>query len=101
MMMHILKGVYKRASHNPNTRVAPNYSIVEDLAQTLCVMSSLEVLQSFPMQRTTLLSMIGAVDSSSPLTMKFDATDVKPHLPYHVSFQIDVVYKTCHQEDHC
>jgi hypothetical protein len=24
--------------------------------------------------------------------MKFDATDVKPHLPYHVAFQIDVVY---------
>jgi hypothetical protein len=54
-------------------------------------MSSLEVLQSFPTQRTTLLSAIGAIDSASQLVMKFDATDVKPHLPYHVAFQINVI----------
>jgi hypothetical protein len=92
-MSCILKGVYKHASHNPNARVMPNYSIVEDLAQMPCAMSSLEVLQSFPSQRAALLSTIGATDSSSQLVMKFNATDVKPHFPYHVSFQINIVYE--------
>jgi hypothetical protein len=35
---------------------------------------------------------IGVADSSSQLVMKFDATEVKPHLPYHVAFQINVLY---------
>ena len=47
-MTHILKGAFKKASHNPNVRATPNYSVVEDLSQTPCVMSGLEVLQSFP-----------------------------------------------------
>ena len=42
----ILKGVYKKAFHNPKSRVASNYSVVEYLAQTSCAMSTLEVLQS-------------------------------------------------------
>jgi hypothetical protein len=50
-MTHIPKGVFKKASHNPNVRATQNYSIVEDLAQTPCAMSTLEVLQSFPSQR--------------------------------------------------
>jgi hypothetical protein len=50
-MPHIPKGVLKWTSHNPNARVAQNYSIVEDLAQTPCAMSALEVLQSFPSQQ--------------------------------------------------
>jgi hypothetical protein len=79
-------------SHNPNTRDAPNYSIVEDLSQTLCVMSTLEVLQICPTQHTALLSSIRVADSSCQLTMNFDITDVHPCLPYHVAFQIDVVY---------
>ena len=47
-MTHIPKGAFKRASHNQNARAAQNYSVVEDLSQTPCAMSSLEVLQSFP-----------------------------------------------------
>jgi hypothetical protein len=47
-MTCIPKGTFKRASHNPNARAAQNYSVVEDLSQTPCGMSSLEVLQSFP-----------------------------------------------------
>jgi hypothetical protein len=43
-MLHIPKGVYKCSSHNPNARATLNYSIVEDLAQMSCVMSTLEVL---------------------------------------------------------
>jgi hypothetical protein len=47
-MTCILKGVFKKASHNPNVRATQNYSVVEDLSQTPCAMSSLEVLQSLP-----------------------------------------------------
>jgi hypothetical protein len=47
-MTRIPKGAFKKASHNPNVRVAQNYSRVEDLSQTPCAMSTLEVLQSFP-----------------------------------------------------
>jgi hypothetical protein len=35
---------------------------------------------------------IGATDSSSLQVIKFDTMDVKPHLPYHVAFQINVMY---------
>jgi hypothetical protein len=50
MMFHIPNGAFKKASHNPNSRDSKNYSIVEDLAQTPCVMFALKVLQSFPSQ---------------------------------------------------
>jgi hypothetical protein len=46
-MTHIPKGAFKRSSHNPNARAAQNYSVVEDLSQTPCVMSALEVFQSY------------------------------------------------------
>jgi hypothetical protein len=42
-MPRIPKAVYKWSSHNLNAREAQNYSIVEDLAQTPCAISSLEV----------------------------------------------------------
>jgi hypothetical protein len=44
-MTRIPKGAFKRASHNPNARAAQNYSVVEDLSQTPCAMSALEVLK--------------------------------------------------------
>ena len=43
-MTRIPKGAFKKSSHNPNARVTQNYSVVEDLSQTPCAMSSLEVL---------------------------------------------------------
>ena len=49
-MPKIPKGVFKKALHNPNARAAANYFVVEDLSQTPCVMSALEVLQSCPTQ---------------------------------------------------
>ena len=47
-MPKILKGVFKKTLHNPNARVDSKYSVVEDLAQTPCAISALEVLQSCP-----------------------------------------------------
>jgi hypothetical protein len=56
MMTRIPKGAFKKASHNPNARATQNYSVVEDLSQTPCAMSTLEVLQSCPSQRKALLA---------------------------------------------
>jgi hypothetical protein len=89
---HILKGVLKCSTHNPNARAAHNYSIVEDLGQTPCAMSALEVLQTCPSQRNALLSALGALEPSGSKFIKFDVTDVKPRLPYHVAFQIHMGY---------
>jgi hypothetical protein len=44
----ILKGVLKRSMLNPNARVSKNYSIIEDMGQTHCAMSAMEVLQTCP-----------------------------------------------------
>ena len=59
-MPKIPKGVFKKTLHNPNAGAAANYSIVEDLAQTPCAMSALEVLQSCPTQRDALLADLGS-----------------------------------------
>jgi hypothetical protein len=83
-MTHIPKGAFKKDSHNPNARAAQKYSIVEDLAQTPCAMSTLEVLQSFPSQRKDLLSALGSAETCNPGAIVLDPTDLKPHLPYHV-----------------
>ena len=40
----ILKGSAKHATINPNVRATENYSIIEDMAQSPCAMSALEVL---------------------------------------------------------
>ena len=47
-MICIPKGMFKKYSHNPNESTTQNYSVVEDLSQTPCAMSALEVLQSYP-----------------------------------------------------
>jgi hypothetical protein len=47
-MTLIPKGAFKKDSHNPNARASQNYSVVEDLSETPCAMSALEVLQSCP-----------------------------------------------------
>ena len=54
-------------------------------------MSALEVLQICPAQRDALLAALGNMDSSS-LMAKFNLSDVKIHLPYHVALSIDVIH---------
>jgi hypothetical protein len=93
-MTRIPKGAFKHASHNPNARAAQNYSVVEDLSQTPCAMSALEVLQSFPAQRKALLTSLGSTETCNPGTIMLDTTDLKPRLPYHVAFQIVVAHPT-------
>jgi hypothetical protein len=94
IMTRIPKGAFKRASHNPNARAAQNYSVVEDLSQTPCAMSALEVLQSCPAQRKALLTALGSTETCNPGTIMLDTTDLKPRFPYHVAFQIVVAHPT-------
>jgi hypothetical protein len=91
-MTHIPKGAFRKSSHNPNARAAHNYSVVEDLSQTPCAMSTLEVLQSFPTQRKALLTTLGSTETCNPSTIMLDTTDLKPRLPYHIAFQIVVAH---------
>jgi hypothetical protein len=93
-MTCIPKGAFKKASHNPNVRAAQNYSVVEDLSQTPCMMSALEVLQSYPSQRKAMFDALGSTETCNLGTIMLDMTDLKPHLPYHVTFQIVVAYTT-------
>jgi hypothetical protein len=93
-MTRIPKGVFKKYSHNLNARATQNYSVVEDLSQTPCVMSTLEVLQRCPSQRKALLTALGSTETCNPGTIMLDKTDLKPRLPYHVAFQIVVAHPT-------
>ena len=54
-------------------------------------MSALEVLQSCPTQRDALLRTLGSMDSSS-LMVKFNLSDVKIRLLYHVALLVDVIH---------
>jgi hypothetical protein len=91
-MKCIPKGTFSKASHNPNERVSHNYSMVEDLSQTPCAMSALEVLQSCPSQRKALLFALGSAETCNLRTITLDMNDLKPRLSYHVAFQIVVAY---------
>jgi hypothetical protein len=55
-------------------------------------MLALEVLQTYPSQGNALLSVLGALDQCGYKVIKFDITDVKPRLHYHVAFQIHLGY---------
>jgi hypothetical protein len=61
-----------RNVNNPQARVAHNYSLVDDLAQSPAAMSVLEVLETRPTQRKSLLSALGAVDPVDTQLITFD-----------------------------
>jgi hypothetical protein len=93
-MTCIPKGAFKKYSHSPNVRAAQNYFVVEDLSETPCAMSALEVLQRFLAQRKSLLTALGSTETCNLGTIMLDTTDLKPRLPYHVVFQIVVAHPT-------
>ena len=83
------KGTLQR-THNLNVQVAQHYNIVEDLAQAPCAMSSLEVLQSFPAQRKSLLQAIGVIVSADASLLYFNPENSEPHLPHTIALQISI-----------
>jgi hypothetical protein len=80
----------RRNVHNPQARAAHNYSLVDDLAQSPAAMSFLEVLQTCPTQRKSLLSAMGAVDPADTRLITFDLDRCEPRLPAAVAIQIPV-----------
>jgi hypothetical protein len=80
----------RRNVHNPQARAAHNYSLVDDLAQSPVTMSVLEVLQTCPTQRKSLLSALGSVDPTDTRLITFDLDSCEPHLPAAVAIQIPI-----------
>jgi hypothetical protein len=72
--------------NNPQARVAHNYSLVNDLAQSPTAMSVLEVLQTCPTQWKSLLSSLGAVDPANTRLNTFDLDCGEPRLLALVAF---------------
>jgi hypothetical protein len=92
LVMRPPKASIKHVTHNPNARATQNYNIIEDIAQAPCAMFTLEVLQSCPMQRNTLLSVLGVQVPRNSNTISFSMQG-KPRLPPYVPIQIHVTYK--------
>jgi hypothetical protein len=80
----------RRNVHNPQARAAHNYSLVDDLAQSPAAMSVLEVLQTCPTQRKSLLSAMGAVDPTDTRLITFNLDNCEPRLPAAVAIHIPV-----------
>jgi len=57
-------------------------------------MYTLEVLQSFPSQGKAPLSTLGSAKNFNLGAIILNRTELKPHLPYHIAFQIVVDYTT-------
>jgi hypothetical protein len=80
----------RRNVHNPHAKAAHNYSLVDDLAQSPAAISVLEVLQTCPSQRKSLLSALGAIDTADTQLITFGFDNGEPRLPAQVAFQIPV-----------
>jgi len=85
--------VLQKSSYNLIARATQHYSIVEDLAQAPWVMSSLEVLQTFPTHRKSLLYAIGVIDHANLNLITFNLENHVPHLPHQIAFWIQVIIK--------
>ena len=91
-VIHPPKGVLRRTTHNLNVRATQHYSVVGDLTQAPCAMSTLEVLQSSASQRKTLLLTIGRIDPSESNIVSFDIEQSGSCLSHQLVFQITICY---------
>ena len=93
------KGVVHKSKFNPRAKVAQNYNIVEDLAQSPSAMLTLEVLQYFPSQKQALLSVIGGIDPMDSNLVAFNHKGYEPQLPAQLAFliQVKALNKTVHR----
>ena len=88
MILRPPKSTIRKAIFNPNSQATQFCNVVEDLTQAPCVMSTLEVLQSFPTQRKNLLTALGAVDPDNTNLLHFNFLNYKPILLHKLAFQI-------------
>jgi hypothetical protein len=82
------KSTIRKSTFNPSSHATQNYNIVEDLAQALCVMSTLEVLQQCPSQCRMLLSTIDPYLSNH---IMFNLDNYMSRISHQLAFQVDVV----------
>ena len=87
MILHPPKSTLRKVVFNPNAQAAQFYNVVEDLAQTPCAMSTLEVLQSSPTQHKKLLTTLGATNPIDMNLSHFNPENLKPRLPHQLAFQ--------------
>lgn len=80
-------------AHNPHEKATHHYSVVDDLAQSLATMSTLEVLQTCPSQNKELFTTLGAIYLSYIHLMTSDIDQSEPCLPSSVAFQIPITIK--------
>jgi hypothetical protein len=85
------KRTIRKYTFNPSSCDAQNYNIVEDLAQALCAMSALEVLQHYPSQRRILLATLWTIDPESSNHIMFNLDNYASRLSHQLAFQVDVV----------
>ena len=64
--------------NNPTGRANFNYSIINELTQSLSMMFSLEVLRTCPLQHKSLLSALGGVDPYDSRLITFDLDQGEP-----------------------
>jgi hypothetical protein len=83
--------IIQKATFNPNSCVAQNYNIIEDLAQEPCDMLTLEFLQHCPSQCRTMLSAIGDMDPDESNLITFNMDYFKEKVSHHLAFQIQVL----------
>ena len=81
-------------ANNSTTRSTLNHSIVYDLVQCPSDMSTLEVLQTCPLQRKALLSTLGFVKPSYSRLITFDLDQGEPQMPSFVAFQVPVTVQS-------
>ena len=88
MILRPPKSTLRKVVFNPNARAAQFYNVVEDLSQAPCAMSTLEVLQSCPMQRKNLLIALQDLDLYNTNSIHFNVENYKSRLPHKLAFQI-------------
>ena len=93
------KGVGYKSTFNPREKIAQNYNIIEDLAQSPSAMSTLEVPQNYLSQEQALLSAIGEIDPMDSNLVAFDHKGYDPQLPAQLAFliQVKALNKTVHR----
>ena len=80
-------------AHNPHAKVTHHYSVLDDLAQSLAAMSTLEVIQTCPSQKKALLTILGAIDPLESHMMTFYIVQSAPQFPSSMTFQIPITIK--------
>ena len=86
MILHPPKSTLRKVVFNPNALATQFSNVVEDLAQEPCVMSTLEVLQSYPMQRKNLLTALGSLDPDNTNLIHYNPKNHKSRLPHQLAF---------------